>query len=43
MLVAFVSDATNLVDDDGNGQADVFHHDTVTGITRRLSAPVTGG
>ena len=36
-LVAFESDAANLVEGDTNGTGDVFLHDVVTGITRRLS------
>jgi len=34
---AFVSDATNLVENDTNGVADVFVHDLVTGETTRVS------
>jgi Tol biopolymer transport system component len=36
-LVAFSSDATNLVANDTNGQPDVFVHDTRTRTTRRVS------
>lgn len=35
--VAFESDADNLVEGDTNGTGDVFVHDVVTGLTRRLS------
>jgi len=40
--VAFVSDATNLVANDGNIKADVFVHDTGTGITSRVSVSTAG-
>ncbi len=40
--VAFSSDATNLVDDDGNNESDVFLHDRVTGITIRVSVDSAG-
>ncbi|HOF86903.1 MAG TPA: hypothetical protein PLZ36_02205, partial [Armatimonadota bacterium] len=36
-VVAFVSDATNLVAGDTNAVADIFVHDTATGITERVS------
>ncbi len=36
-VVAFVSEATNLVQGDGNGRADVFLHDTSTGATELVS------
>ena len=36
-LVAFESDAANLVEGDTNGTGDVFVHDLVAGLTRRLS------
>jgi Tol biopolymer transport system component len=36
-LVAFESDADNLVPGDTNGTGDVFVHDVLTGVTRRLS------
>ncbi len=36
-LVAFESDADNLVPSDGNGTGDVFVHDVVAGATRLLS------
>ena len=35
--VVFVSNATNLVKDDGNGEMDVFLHDRKTGETTRVS------
>ncbi len=41
-LVAFVSDANNLVANDLNGEADVFVHDRQTGETTRISVS-TGG
>jgi len=40
--VAFQSSATNLVGDDGNGVADIFSHDRVTGITQRVSVDSSG-
>lgn len=40
--VAFVSDATNLIASDTNGQRDVFVHDRVTGTTVRVSDPGNG-
>ncbi len=40
--VAFVSDATNLVANDGNIKADVFVHDTTTGIISRVSVSTAG-
>ena len=36
-FVTFVSQATNLVGGDGNGSADVFVHDLLTGTTERVS------
>lgn len=42
-FVVFVSEATNLVDGDDNGVADVFVRDRQAGTTARISAPVTGG
>ena len=36
-VVAFVSEATNLVRGDGNGRADVFPYDTSTGATELVS------
>ncbi|MEW5852343.1 MAG: hypothetical protein AB2A00_26365 [Myxococcota bacterium] len=36
-LVAFASDATNLIADDTNGVTDVFLHDRLTGTTTRIS------
>jgi uncharacterized repeat protein (TIGR01451 family) len=41
-LVAFASDATNLVKGDRNGAADVFVHDRVTGATTRVSVSSNG-
>jgi tricorn protease-like protein len=40
--VAFVSDATNLVDADGNGQDDIFVHDLKTGRTERVNVASDG-
>lgn len=42
-FVAFTSPATNLIASDTNGQSDVFLHDRVTGITRRVSLTADGG
>lgn len=41
-LVAFESDAATLVPGDTNGTGDVFVHDVVTGMTRRLSVASNG-
>jgi Tol biopolymer transport system component len=41
--VAFDSMATTLVPGDTNGAADAFVHDTVTGVTTRVSVPAGGG
>lgn len=41
-LVAFDSAAANLVAGDGNGQADVFLHDRLTGATLRVSVASDG-
>jgi Tol biopolymer transport system component len=41
--VAFVSTATNLVDDDTNGLFDVFVHDLESGATVRVSPDERGG
>ena len=41
-LVAFTSLATNLVPGDTNGQSDVFVHDRVTKVTRRVSLSASG-
>jgi Tol biopolymer transport system component len=41
-IVAFISDATNLVAGDTNGAADVFVHDLDTGITERVSVASAG-
>ena len=40
--VAFQSSATNLVASDTNGSADIFRHDTQTGVTIRLSVHSNG-
>ncbi|WP_083918143.1 TolB family protein [Methylosarcina fibrata] len=41
-FVAFLSYASNLVAEDGNGTADVFVHDLKTGITQRASVDSSG-
>jgi len=41
-IVVFLSEATNLVDDDTNGLIDVFAHDRNTGETVRLSVDSDG-
>jgi hypothetical protein len=41
-LVAFLSDASNLVSDDTNGVMDVFLRDRLTGITERVSVASDG-
>jgi Tol biopolymer transport system component len=41
-IVAFKSNASNLVPDDRNGQPDVFVHDCTTGMTRRVSVNSLG-
>ncbi len=41
-VVAFASSATNLVPGDTNGVSDVFVHNLVTGMTRRVSVSSTG-
>lgn len=41
-LVAFVSDATNLVAGDSNGSMDAFVHDRSTGTTERVSVDSAG-
>jgi len=41
-IVAFISDATNLVAGDTNGVADVFVHDLDTAITERVSVSSAG-
>lgn len=41
-IVAFYSDASNLVNDDTNKATDVFVHDRTTGITTRLSVASDG-
>mgnify|MGYP002713020065 CR=1 FL=1 len=40
--VAFSSEASNLVPGDTNNETDVFFHDNVTGITRRVSVYAAG-
>lgn len=40
--VAFTSDADNLVTDDANAYSDVFIHDTLTGVTERISTSTAG-
>jgi Tol biopolymer transport system component len=42
-LVAFSSEATNLVPGDANGERDVFVHDRATGATARVSVASGGG
>ncbi|MFN0007088.1 MAG: TolB family protein [Planctomycetota bacterium] len=41
-LVAFASDASNLISVDSNGRTDVFLHDRQTGTTSRVSESSTG-
>lgn len=41
-LVAFMSDADNLIPDDTNGSSDVFVHDRQTGATTRVSVNSAG-
>ena len=41
-IIAFESEATNLVDGDTNGRLDVFVHDLTTGETRRVSVSSRG-
>jgi hypothetical protein len=42
-VVAFVSDAEDLVPDDGNGASDVFVRDRATGTTQLVSVAAGGG
>lgn len=42
-LVAFTSDANNLVSDDANNRSDVFLRDMDTGVLRRISLAEDGG
>lgn len=42
-LVAFVSEASNLVAGDGNGLADLFLHDRTAATTARLTVDLSGG
>ncbi len=41
-IVAFKSEASNLVDDDFNGHPDIFVHDCVAGTTERVNLSNTG-
>ncbi len=41
-LIAFASNATNLVPDDTNGKADIFLHNILTGATTRISVSSSG-
>jgi hypothetical protein len=41
-IVAFHSDATNLVPGDTNSQPDIFVHDRATGVTERVSVDSSG-
>ena len=41
-VVAFGSDATNLVEDDTNARSDVFVHDRTSGVTSRISLGIGG-
>ena len=41
-IVAFDSDASNLVAGDGNGRADIFVHDRLLGATTRISRATDG-
>ncbi len=41
-FVAFLSDASNLVGGDTNGRADIFVHDTLAGVTTRVSVDSAG-
>lgn len=42
-FVTFLSGATDFVDDDTNGRADIFVHDRLTGMTERVSISSDGG
>ena len=42
-LVAFISEASNLVPNDTNDTADIFVHDRRTGRTTRISVEIEGG
>jgi len=42
-FVAYHSDATNLVPNDGNGSTDIFKFDTQSATTERVSVPDAGG
>src|SRR5262245_2757120 len=41
-VVAFASDADNLVPSDANGETDIFVHDFTTGVTDRVSVSSAG-
>jgi Tol biopolymer transport system component len=41
-IVAFESDATNLVSSDTNGSRDIFVHNRLTGVTERVSVATDG-
>lgn len=43
LVVSFSSKASNLVAGDSNGKTDIFVHDLVTGLTRRVSIATGGG
>jgi len=43
LIVAFYSDATNLVANDTNGTGDIFVHDRTTGVTERVNLRSGGG
>ena len=40
--ITFISQATNLVESDHNGAEDLFMHDAVTGITKRVNTTNNG-
>jgi Tol biopolymer transport system component len=42
-VVAFISQATNLIAGDTNSRIDVFVHDRMSGVTERVSVSSTGG
>jgi hypothetical protein len=41
-FVVFTSNSSNLVDNDTNGQNDIFMRDTANGVTTRVSVPSSG-
>ncbi|HHK60897.1 MAG TPA: hypothetical protein ENJ73_04120, partial [Desulfobacterales bacterium] len=43
LIVAFASEADNLVPEDTNGVSDIFVHDRANGTTTRVSVATTGG